>query len=248
MQDKDQTQHNTLFIPHHTKISKWREQEIQELLRLVDILGERWTSVAKHMPNKNSKQCMQKFKNMVKVKKRGNWNANEDQLLREWVQVHGPRKWTKCSRRIEGRCGKQCRERWMNNLDPTVKRGNWTEREQSLIFRQLKTNWSSWSRTAKRLQGRTENAIKNYFYSSVRRLKTGSWVRALEAMTFTPTGKDILYSKGHILFKRAEVQTFQIKVGTIKLKCHAKAFFLQNSKKSRNERLKFLDKKACLEI
>jgi hypothetical protein len=104
-------------------------------------------------------------------KKKGNWLEFEDQLLLEWVEQNGPLNWTECSKRIEGRCGKQCRERWVNALDPRIKRGNWEEKEHTMIFEQMKRNWSSWTVISKKLPGRTENAIKNYFYSSIRRLR-----------------------------------------------------------------------------
>ena len=154
-----------------TMKTKWENEESLELIDLVEKHGENWIKVANLMKLKTGKQCMQKYKNMMKVKRKGNWVDSEDLLLLKWVEVNGPNKWTQCSRRIKGRCGKQCRERWMNTLDPRVKRGNWEEIEQAQIFRQMQLNWSSWAIIAKALPGRTENAIKNYFYSSIRRLK-----------------------------------------------------------------------------
>lgn len=106
-----------------------------------------------------------------KLKKKGNWLEFEDQKLLEWVETQGPSNWTECAKLIKGRCGKQCRERWVNALDPRIKRGNWEEGEHTLIFKQMKQNWSSWTVISKKLPGRTENAIKNYFYSSIRRLR-----------------------------------------------------------------------------
>ena len=155
-----------------TKKIKWKAAEASQLVELVKQYGEKWTRIEKKIKTKSAKQCMQKYKNMVKVERKGNWSEEEHRLLLEWVRVHGPNKWTECSRRIGGRCGKQCRERWMNTLDPKVKRGNWQQAEQTVIFEQMKVNWSSWALISKNLPGRTENSIKNYFYSSVRRLMT----------------------------------------------------------------------------
>jgi hypothetical protein len=58
------------------------------------------------MAGKSPKQCMQKFKNSQRCVKKGNWTAEEDNLLYEWVENHGPNKWTECSKLIQGRCGK----------------------------------------------------------------------------------------------------------------------------------------------
>lgn len=104
--------------------------------------------------------------------KKGNWGPEEDELLFSWVREHGATKWTECSRIIRGRCGKQCRERWVNILNPSVKRGNWSPSEQLQVFESLQQFHTSWSAMSKVLIGRTENSIKNYFYSSVRRLKS----------------------------------------------------------------------------
>lgn len=117
-------------------------------------------------------------------RKKGNWREDEDQLLLEWVEANGPQNWTECSKKIRGRCGKQCRERWVNALDPRIKRGNWEEQEHALIFEQMKANWSSWTLISKKLPGRTENAIKNYFYSSVRRLRTSKLFQFLRILVF----------------------------------------------------------------
>ena len=163
---------------------KWKESESNYLIQLVQRFGEKWTRIEQLIKTKTAKQCMQKYKNLVKVERKGNWTEQEDLLLLQWVEVHGPNKWTECARRIEGRCGKQCRERWMNTLDPRVKRGNWKEEEQMNIFLQMQENWSSWATISKHLPGRTENAIKNYFYSSVRRLKATSLFRFLDLVLF----------------------------------------------------------------
>ena len=176
-----------------TKKIKWKPEEAQLLVNLVKKYGEKWTRIEEKIKTKSAKQCMQKYKNMVKVERKGNWTEDEDKLLLEWVRVHGPNKWTECSRRILGRCGKQCRERWMNTLDPYVKRGNWQEYEQTIIFNQMKINWSSWALISKELPGRTENSIKNYFYSSIRRLRATEIFKYLALILF---GSNVMVLSG----------------------------------------------------
>ena len=111
---------------------------------------------------------MQKFKNSQRSAKKGNWSSTEDKILLDWVDKYGPTKWTECSKLIRGRCGKQCRERWVNILNPEVKKGNWSNYEQEEIFSNLSKHYTSWSAISRLLPGRTENSIKNYFYSSIR--------------------------------------------------------------------------------
>lgn len=128
---------------------------------------------------------MQKFKNSQRSAKKGNWTSDEDEILLAWVRDNGATKWTECSKQIRGRCGKQCRERWVNILNPDVKKGNWTDEEQLLIFDNLHKYFTSWSAMSKVLPGRTENSIKNYFYSSVRRLKSNPITHFIKELHIT---------------------------------------------------------------
>jgi len=160
--------------------NKWSDAEYTSLIGLVRVHGEDWTKIASRLNNKTPKQCMQKFKNSQRSAKKGNWTAEEDQLLLAWVNEHSATKWTECSKLIRGRCGKQCRERWVNILNPEVKKGNWSDHEQDVIFQNLSTYMTSWSSMSKIIPGRTENAIKNYFYSSIRRLKSNPIAQLLK--------------------------------------------------------------------
>lgn len=84
--------------------------------------------------------------------------------------MNGPSKWSKCSNIIKGRSGKQCRERWFNTLNPEVKKGNWNPEEDYKIFVLFEKFGSKWSKIASFFKGRTENSIKNRFYSTLRRI------------------------------------------------------------------------------
>lgn len=105
--------------------------------------------------------------------KKGGWSPKEDEALHRWVANFGAQRWTECAKIIQGRCGKQCRERWVNILNPNVKKGDWSNSEQRKIYDCLTRHSTAWSTIALELPGRTENSIKNYFYSSLRRIKAG---------------------------------------------------------------------------
>jgi len=171
-------------------INRWTENEYLQLVSLVRDHGENWERISHQFVNKTAKQCMQKFKNSARSAKKGNWTEEEDRILMDWIKTHGAVKWTECSKNIKGRCGKQCRERWVNILNPGVKKGNWTDQEQTLIFDNLKKYFTSWSLMAKELEGRTENSIKNYFYSSIRRLKSNNIIHYLKEVYVLLPGKD----------------------------------------------------------
>lgn len=85
------------------------------------------------------------------------------------------KKWTKIAKSIkdrlgvEGRTGKQCRERWHNHLNPEIKKAIWDEEEERKIFELQKQLGNKWSEIATHMPGRTDNSIKNCFYSAIRR-------------------------------------------------------------------------------
>ncbi|RDX93194.1 Transcription factor TT2 [Mucuna pruriens] len=101
---------------------------------------------------------------------RGPWSAEEDRILMDYVQVHGEGKWRELSKRAGlKRCGKSCRLRWLNYLKPDIKRGNISSDEEDLIIRLHKLLGNRWSLIAGRLPGRTDNEIKNYWNTYLRK-------------------------------------------------------------------------------
>ena len=103
------------------------------------------------------------------IRIKGQWTSEEDDLLLEWVTQNGAKRWTKCAKSIPGRNAKQCREHWNNSLNSEVEKGNWSSEEDFLIMRFYK-KFQSWKKMIPIFKSRTENSIKNRFYSELRKI------------------------------------------------------------------------------
>jgi len=153
-------------------LNKWTTHEDDLLAMSVQQHNEKnWQAIAAQVPGKSVQSCFHRWNKILKPKiVKGPWTEEEDQLLRDWVQQNGACKWSGCALYIPGRTGKQCRERWFNNLNPDVKKGEWSMEEDEIIFNMYIKFGSAWSKISKCLPSRSENAIKNRFYSSMRKL------------------------------------------------------------------------------
>ena len=153
---------------------KWSPEEDELLSSLVKTYNyKNWKLISQHIQGRSAIQCLHRWTKILQpglVK--GPWTPQEDAKLFEWVKTQGATKWTLCSETIPGRSGKQCREHWNNSLNPDVKKGLWNTEEDFLIMTFYKKYKGSWKKISPLFQQRTENSIKNRFFSQLRKIAT----------------------------------------------------------------------------
>lgn len=94
------------------------------------------------------------------------WTKEEDALLLSIVKtMQMPMKWSIVAQSLPDRTGKQCRERYVNHLNPRLKVTDWNALEDSMVFHLYNSIGSHWAKMSKIIPGRTDNGIKNRFHN-----------------------------------------------------------------------------------
>ncbi|KAK6159913.1 hypothetical protein DH2020_003294 [Rehmannia glutinosa] len=116
--------------------------------------------------------------------KKGPWTPEEDQKLLAYIQQHGHGSWRALPPKAGlQRCGKSCRLRWTNYLRPDIKRGEFSLQEQQTIIQLHALLGNRWSAIASHLPKRTDNEIKNYWNTHLKKRLTKM---GIDPMTHKP--------------------------------------------------------------
>jgi hypothetical protein len=125
-----------------------------------------------------SKRILTRSKAVPIKVKRCSWTKEEDKMLLQMVKGVSIFDWNEIASSLAPlspanypkKTAKQCRERWHNRLNPTIKQSPWTSEETTVFFRSFKKYGPKWAKLALELPGRTDNTIKNFFYCRLRKL------------------------------------------------------------------------------
>jgi hypothetical protein len=149
---------------------KWTCDEDKMLIRLAEAHREKhWKDISKHFTNKNALQCFSRYKRIRPGIIKGAWSREEDDKIMRLVKIYG-KSWSKISKVLVSRNGKQIRDRFINVLDPEIKKGKFTEEEDNTLINLYMHYGPKWATISKHFENRTADMIKNRFHSSIKKM------------------------------------------------------------------------------
>ncbi|KAL6006721.1 hypothetical protein ACLOJK_032214 [Asimina triloba] len=141
--------------------------------------------------------------NRQKVK-RGLWSPEEDEKLIRYITTHGYACWSEVPQKAGlQRCGKSCRLRWINYLRPDIRRGRFTPEEEELIINLHNVVGNRWAHIASHLPGRTDNEIKNYWNSWLKK-KTLRLRMSAQATALADLPDHVITRSNHSTYSMSE--------------------------------------------
>jgi len=149
----------------------WSKEEDQILLTSINSEGRKnWKFIATLLENKTPIQCFYRFRKINPTIVKTKWTSTEDNILLQLHDING-NNWSKISKIMKSRGSKQIRDRFINNLDPKIKRGNFTIDEDLKILKLKNKYGNKWALISKHFEDRSPDIIKSRYYSSVKNKK-----------------------------------------------------------------------------
>ena len=148
---------------------KWTKEEDLNLIKLVkNYNGKNWKEVASFFHNKTPLQCFSRYKRIRPGIYKGTWKKEEDNLILSLIEKYGT-SWSKISKIVKTRNGKQIRDRYMNVLAPNINKKKFSPEEDFLLIQLYEKYGPKWATIRNFFKNRTTDMIKNRFHSCLKK-------------------------------------------------------------------------------
>jgi len=171
-----------------------------------------------------ARESMICFSRYIRIKPglvKGSWSKEEDDLILQMVRTHG-KSWSKISKLLLTRNGKQIRDRFINVLDPEIKKGKFTEEEDNLLIKLYLNHGPRWARMAKYFPSRTADMIKNRFHSSIKKIFFGNHLFEIKSNSKLAKSLALLREKKKYYLKRTKGKQSAVTACLRQLRMHSK--------------------------
>jgi hypothetical protein len=126
--------------------------------------------------------------------KRTGWTLAEDAQLRQLVEEFGTDDWDNVAYRMLRKNTRQCRERWMNYLNPSINRGLWSREEDNLLIQKVGQYGHKWAEIAKFFHGRTRRNVQDHWIAMKAREARGQQAMLQQPPQQPPLGGDVYHT------------------------------------------------------